>query len=113
MFAIRTTVIGHQRDASVELAGSVDVDQRGGRVGEGAGVSPLLVSRFDDDLGAGVLRATHQLVDSGIGGRPDHDQTLMRIPRRSFAITDHPPEAARRNRHHTQSDADLELQGLG
>jgi hypothetical protein len=50
-------------------------------VGEGAGASPFLVSSFADDLGAGVLRATHQLVDCGIGGQPDHGQTLMRVPR--------------------------------
>jgi hypothetical protein len=55
----------------------------------------------------------YQLVDCSIGGHPHHDQALICIPRRSFAITDHPSEAARRNQHHTQSDADLELQGLG
>jgi hypothetical protein len=64
------------------------------RVGEGAGVSPLLASSFDDDLGADVLRATHQLVHCGIGGQPDLDETLMHIPWRSFATTDHQPEAA-------------------
>jgi hypothetical protein len=53
-------------------------------IGEGTGVSPLLIPSFDDDLGASVLRATHQLVDCGIGGQPDRDQTLMRSPRRSL-----------------------------
>ena len=67
------------------MAGPDRVDHR---------VAPLLGSSFGDDLGAGVLRATHQLVDGGIGGQPDQDLTFMRIPRRSFAITDHPPEAA-------------------
>jgi hypothetical protein len=28
-------------------------------------------------------------------------------------MTDHPAEADRRDKHHTQADADLELQGLG
>jgi hypothetical protein len=82
-------------------------------IGERASVSPFLVSGFDDDLGASVLRATHQLVDLGISGQPDHDLTLMCTPGRSFTITDHPAEAARRNQHHTQTDADLKLQGLG
>ena len=86
--------------APVEAVSAADLPHVAVGVGEGAGVSPFLVSSFDDDLGGGVLRATYQLVDCGIGGQPDHDQTLMRSPRRLFATTDHPPEAARRNQHY-------------
>src|SRR3712207_3155380 len=59
-----------------------------------------------------MLGATYQLVDLGIGGQPDHDETLMSTPGRSSPATDDPAEADRRDQHHTQSDADVELQGL-
>jgi hypothetical protein len=75
--------------------------------------APCLVSGFEDDLGAGILCATHQLVDLGIRGPPDHDEALVRTPGGSSPATDHPAEADRRDQHHPQTDADLELQGLG
>jgi hypothetical protein len=37
----------------------------------------------------------------------------MRTPERPSPTTDHPAEADRRDQHHTQTDADFELQGLG
>jgi len=99
------------------------------RIGERAGVgiwalrlrevivhrdgAPRLVFGFEDDVAASILCTTHQLVDLGIGGQPDHDQALMGTPGRSSPTTDHPAEADGRNQHHTQTDADFELQWLG
>jgi hypothetical protein len=45
--------------SSKKTVGAVDLPNVAIGVGEGAGVAPFLVSGFDDDLGAGVLSATH------------------------------------------------------
>jgi hypothetical protein len=48
-----------------EAVGAADLPHVAVGIGERAGVSPFLVSGFDDDLGAGILRATHRLLDRG------------------------------------------------
>ena len=48
-----------------EAVSAADLPHVAVGIGERAGVSPFLVSGFDDDLGASILRATHQLLDRG------------------------------------------------
>src|SRR4051794_16609899 len=69
---------------------------------ERAGVSPLLTSGCEDDAGAGILRAAHQLVHLGASGNSDEDLALVGRARRSLATADHPAEADRWDQHHTQ-----------
>jgi hypothetical protein len=112
-FAVADEDVDLDRLVSQEAVSAADLPQVAVGIGKGAGVSPILVSDFHDDLGASLLGAAHQVIDLGIGGQADHDKTLMRSPRGLLTIADYPAEADGWNQHHTKTIADLKPQRLG
>src|SRR5919107_2396610 len=82
-----------------EAVSATDLPHVAVGIGERADVSPFLVSGFDGELSSGLLGSAHQFVYLGLGGQPDHDQTLVRALGRSFTIADHPAEASPGDQH--------------
>ena len=56
--------------SSEDAVGAVDLPHVAVGIGERAGIPPALFSSLEDELGAGVLRATHERVDCRIGRQP-------------------------------------------